>query len=274
LKTAEPLIDIGINLVHDSFDHDRDAVIERAREAGVTRMLITGSSIPSTRSALELVATRPSMFRATAGIHPHHATDLDADSMPELTELAANPYILAVGECGLDYFRNFSPQPAQRAAFEWQLHLAAEVKKPVFLHERDAHADFVSIIKSHRETLAGGVAHCFTGTLEEVRAYLALDLYIGITGWICDERRGAHLKEVVRHIPADRLLIETDAPYLLPRDLNPKPKDRRNEPAYLPHVLRTIARARDEDPDALAAITTQNALKLFRWPTSPAGDAS
>ena len=268
------MIDIGINLVHDSFDRDRDEVIERARKAGVTRMLITGSSIPSTRSALELVAVRPSMFRATAGIHPHHATDLDAHSMTELTELATNPHVLAVGECGLDYFRNFSPQTDQRAAFEWQLQLAAEMKKPVLLHERDAHADFVSIIKSHREVLVGGVAHCFTGTLEEVRAYLNLDLYIGITGWICDERRGAHLKEVVRHIPAERLLIETDAPYLLPRDLDPKPKDRRNEPAYLPHVLQTIARARGEDPDVLAAITTENALTLFRWTNSPAGDAS
>jgi TatD DNase family protein len=273
LNIAPPLIDIGINLGHDSFDHDRDDVIERARRAGVTRMLITGSSIASTRSALKLVAARPFMFRATAGIHPHHATDLDAHSMTELTALATDPYVVAVGECGLDYFRNFSPQSDQRDAFERQLQLAIEVQKPVFLHERDAHADFASIVKSHREKLVGGVAHCFTGTLAEVRTYLSLDLYIGITGWICDERRGAHLKEVVRHVPADRLLIETDAPYLLPRDLEPKPKDRRNEPAYLPHVLRTIALARAEDPDALAAITTENALKLFRWPTSPTGDA-
>jgi len=268
------LIDIGINLAHDSFDHDRDAVIARANAAGVTRMLITGSSIQSTHAALALVTKHPSMFRCTAGIHPHHATDLDVHSMTELTQLAHSPHVVAVGECGLDYFRNFSPQDVQRTAFERQLGLAIELRKPVFLHERDAHEDFVRIVRDHRSSLVGGVAHCFTGTLEQARAYLELDLYIGITGWICDERRGSHLKEVVRQIPTDRLLIETDAPYLLPRDLDPKPKDRRNEPAYLPHVLRTIARARGDDADELAAATTANALKVFRWPLSPTGDAS
>ncbi|MFL6620015.1 MAG: TatD family hydrolase [Povalibacter sp.] len=269
-----PLIDIGINLAHDSFDRDRDAVIARAYEAGVTRMLITGSSLPSIRSGLELVETNETMFRCTAGIHPHHATDLNDESMTRLTELARHEHVLAVGECGLDYFRNFSPPAAQRSAFERQLQLAAQLRKPVFLHERDAHEDFVSLLKAHRTNLVGGVAHCFTGTLDQARAYLELDLHIGITGWICDERRGSHLKEVVRYIPEDKLLIETDAPYLLPRDLQPKPKDRRNEPAYLPHVLQTIAQARGDEFEALAAVTTQNAVKLFRWPLAHTGDAS
>jgi TatD DNase family protein len=271
LKTSVSLIDIGINLAHDSFDRDRAEVIERARQVGVMRMLITGSSIASTRSALDLVTAHHDLFRCTAGIHPHHATDLNEHALSELTQLAEHADVVAVGECGLDYFRNFSPRADQLAAFERQLQLAVDMRKPVFLHERDAHEDFVALVRDHRSRLSGGVAHCFTGTLEQARAYLDLDLHIGITGWICDERRGAHLKDVVRYIPANRLLIETDAPYLLPRDLDPKPKDRRNEPMYLPHVLRTIAQARGEDFDALAMATTANALALFNWTPSPTG---
>ena len=173
--------------------------------------------------------------------------------------------VVAVGECGLDYFRNFSPRDAQLEAFAKQLELAADVGKPVFLHQRDAHTDFMQVMHRYRARLAGGVAHCFTAGMDEARAYLDLDLYIGITGWICDERRGHHLREVVKHIPAERLLIETDAPYLLPRDLQPKPQHRRNEPMYLPHVLAAIAQARGEAVEQLAEVTTENALRLFRW---------
>lgn len=263
---APPLIDIGINLAHDSFDHDREQVIARAAAIGVTRMIITGSSLASTRAAIELVRAFPQRFRCTAGVHPHHASDLDDVQSLELRQLAEQREVVAVGECGLDYFRNFSPRDAQLAAFRRQLDLAVELQKPVFLHQRDAHADFVAIVREYRERLAGGVAHCFTAGVDEARAYLELDLHIGITGWICDERRGTHLREVVRHIPKDRLLIETDAPYLLPRDLHPKPSTRRNEPMYLPHVLHAIAAARNEAPEELAAITTQNALALF-WRT-------
>lgn len=259
------LLDIGINLAHDSFDHDRDAVIRRAAEVGVTRMLITGSSLASTQAAITLVQRYPEQMRCTAGVHPHHASDLDATQLQAFNELARRPEVLAVGECGLDYFRNFSPQAAQRKAFEEQLELAADVGKPVFLHERDAHQDFLAILSNHRARLAGGVAHCFTAGLTEAKAYLDLDLYIGITGWICDERRGHHLREVVRHIPAERLVIETDAPYLMPRNLHPKPQSRRNEPMYLPVVLEAIAEARNESPAALAEITTSNALRLFNW---------
>jgi TatD DNase family protein len=264
---APALLDIGLNLAHDSFDNDRDAVIQRAADAGVTRMLITGSSLESTRAAIALVQKHPEQMRCTAGVHPHHATDLDAAQLQAFNELARRPEVVAVGECGLDYFRNFSPHEAQLQAFEAQLTLAAAVAKPVFLHQRDAHEDFLRVMRKYRERLTGGVAHCFTATLDEARAYLDLDLHIGITGWICDERRGHHLREVVRHIPADRLLIETDAPYLLPRDLKPKPPSRRNEPMYLPHVLAAIAEARNESVAALAEITTNNALRLFNWQT-------
>ncbi len=267
-RPAPALLDIGINLAHDSFDHDRDAVIERAAEVGVTRMLITGSSLASTQAAIALVQQHPAQMRCTAGVHPHHAIELDAAQLQAFNELARRPEVVAVGECGLDYFRNFSPHEAQLTAFESQLELAAQVRKPVFLHQRDAHEDFTRVMTKHRSRLTGGVAHCFTAGLDEARAYLDLDLYIGITGWICDERRGHHLREVVRHIPADRLLIETDAPYLLPRDLHPKPQSRRNEPMYLPHVLAAIAEARGEAVDTLAEITTANALRLFHWHTA------
>jgi TatD DNase family protein len=266
LPASASLVDIGLNLAHDSFDHDRDALIERALAAGVKHMLITGSSIASTERALQLVDARRELFRCTAGIHPHHAVDLDDAASEHLTRLAQHRDVVAVGECGLDYFRNFSPAAAQRHAFQWQLELAARLRKPVFLHQRDAHAEFVTILREFRDRLIGGVAHCFTAGWEEARAYLDLGLYIGITGWICDERRGAHLMDVVKQIPRDRLLIETDAPYLLPRDIKPKPATRRNEPMYLPYVLKAIAQARDESPEELANATTRNAGALFDWP--------
>ncbi len=264
-RTA-PLIDIGINLAHDSYDADRDAVLARARAAGVVQMVITGSSLSSTRSAIELSRAHPGILFATAGVHPHHATDVTDELIAELEELARRPEVVAVGECGLDYFRNLSPAPAQRAAFHRQLALAARVGKPVFLHERDAHEDFVAILREHRASLAGGVAHCFTGTQQQLARYLELRLAVGMTGWICDERRGAHLLPLMREIPTDRLLLETDGPYLLPRNLTAKPAGRRNEPAYLPHIAAAIAAARGESVEDVAEHSTAAARKLFSLP--------
>jgi TatD DNase family protein len=180
-----------------------------------------------------------------------------------LQELLAQPQVVAVGECGLDYFRNFSPPTAQRAAFIAQLEVAAAVAKPVFLHQRDAHEDFTAILREFRGRLVGGVAHCFTGDAAQLEDYLALGLCIGVTGWVCDERRGADLRDAVPRIPADRLLLETDAPYLLPRDLEPHPKSRRNEPQFLVHIARAVAHLRDEPLPSLAAATVRNAAMLF-----------
>jgi TatD DNase family protein len=182
--------------------------------------------------------------------------------------MARQPEVVAVGECGLDYFRDFSPRADQRAAFHRQLELAVRLRKPVFLHQRDAHEDFLAILREHREQLTAGVAHCFTSAGPELAAYLELGLAIGITGWICDERRGAHLLPLMREIPADRLLLETDGPYLLPRDLRPKPASRRNEPVYLPHIASVVARARGESVEALALSSTAAARKLFGLPDS------
>ncbi|MGH8218179.1 MAG: TatD family hydrolase [Steroidobacteraceae bacterium] len=263
------LIDIGVNLAHDSFDLDRPEVIARARAAGVMQMIVTGSNGESTRRAIALAQTHAGRLFATAGVHPHHATELDDELAAELERLAAHPAVVAVGECGLDYYRDLSPRDVQRRAFARQLELACRIGKPVFLHQRDAHADFAAILREHRPGLVGAVAHCFTGTGAELAEDLSLDLAIGITGWICDERRGAHLAPLVREIPAERLMIETDAPYLLPRDLECKPASRRNEPAYLPHVAHAVARARGVVFDALAETTTAAARTLFGLPPPP-----
>jgi TatD DNase family protein len=263
---ASSLIDIGINLAHDSFNADRDAVISRAVAVGVVQMMVTGSSGSSTRQAIELARTHPGRLFATAGVHPHYAKELTEELLAELGQLATLPQVRAVGECGLDYFRDLAPRAVQQKAFHRQLELAARVRKPVFLHQRDAHEDFAAILREHRASLVGGVAHCFTGSAEELRDYLEMDLAIGITGWICDERRGAHLVPLMREIAAERLLLETDGPYLLPRDLPKKPQSRRNEPAYLPHIAATVARARGESPEQLAATSTAAARLLFGLP--------
>jgi TatD DNase family protein len=260
------LIDIGVNLTHDSFDVDRGDVVERAAEAGVTRMIVTGTSVTASAQAIELAASLGEGFYATAGVHPHHASEYDAHSTRALQELLAQPVVVAAGECGLDYFRMFSARDAQTAAFESQLALAAAAGKPVFLHQRDAHEDFVSILRSARASLVGGVAHCFTGGPGERDAYLDLDLYIGITGWVCDERRGEALRAALPGIPLQRVLLETDAPYLLPRDLTPRPKSRRNEPANLKHILERVAAGLGVAVEALADAAARNAETLFGLP--------
>jgi TatD DNase family protein len=258
------LIDIGSNLTHSSFAADLAEVLERALDAGVTRQIVTGTDLASSRAAVLLAAGSPGVLWSTAGFHPHHAGEFEHASRAELEELLARPQVVAVGECGLDYFRDLSPRPVQRAAFVAQLEIAAAVGKPVFLHQRDAHEDFTAILAEHRNTLTGGVAHCFTGGPRELEAYLELGLSIGVTGWVNDERRGAELREAVPRVPADRIMIETDAPYLLPRDLSPPPRSRRNEPAYLPHIARTVAALRGEPLETFARISAQNAVRFFR----------
>ena len=258
------LIDIGSNLTHDSFAADRDAVMARALQAGVRRQIITGADLPSSHQAAALAAQHPAALWSTAGVHPHHAQSFAASQREELLDLLLGKPVVAVGECGLDYFRNLSPPDAQRQAFIAQLEIAAQVGKPVFLHQRDAHGDFAAILRDFGGKLHGGVAHCFTGGAAELEAYLALGLYIGVTGWACDERRGTELRNSVPRIPLDRLLIETDAPYLLPRDMNPKPNSRRNEPGYLPHIAATVSRLRGEAIETIAAATTRNAVALFK----------
>jgi TatD DNase family protein len=257
------LIDIGANLTHDSFDSDRDAVMARARNAGVIKMVVTGASDQGSLDAAALAESHPGFLYATAGVHPHHAKDYDAASEAQIRELVVKDAVVAVGECGLDYFRNFSPREMQLEAFRSQLTIAVEAGLPVFLHQRDAHDDFVEVLEPMLPRISRAVAHCFTGEHESLREYLAMGLWIGVTGWICDERRGRHLHDIVHLVPDDRLMIETDAPYLLPRTLSPRPGTRRNEPAYLPEVLRVVAEARGQSEQHVARITTENAIRFF-----------
>ena len=267
-STSVQLLDIGANLTHESFDRDRDEVLARARAAGVAQMVVTGASREHSPKALELAQSHPGVLFATAGVHPHHAVEYTAECDAEMRALLAHDEVVAVGECGLDHFRDFSPRPAQRRAFEMQLQTAVDTGKPLFLHQRDAHDDFVAIMKNFEGRLGPAVVHCFTGTREEAFAYLDRDWHIGITGWLCDERRGQHLREIVPHIPANRLMIETDAPYLLPRTLKPTPKDRRNEPAFLAHIVEELARDRGESIEAAAAASTATARAFFRLPAA------
>jgi TatD DNase family protein len=264
------LFDIGANLTHAAFSHDLPQTVEKAREAGVSQIMVTGTTVDETMAAIR-IAEEFGLYAST-GVHPHHARDCGPQTIPALRELARHPRIVAIGECGLDFNRNYSPHPDQEKWFVAQLELGLELGKPLFLHSRDAHPRFYEILKHHQVKQA--VAHCFTGEKEELHAYLKLGLYIGITGWICDERRGRHLLELVRDIPRERLLLETDSPYLTPRDLEPQPKARRNEPAFLPHIARAVARALGRPVEEVAAETTRNAIRLFRLDESGSSTAA
>ncbi len=263
------LIDIGANLTHDSFEADRDAVLQRAQDAGVSRIVVTGASREDSPKALALALAHPGVLYATAGVHPHHALEYTEECDAELRALAAHPEVVAIGEAGLDYYRDLAPRPAQRRAFSRQLQIAADTGKPLFLHQRDAHDDFVAVMKDFDGQLGPAVVHCFTGDRRALFACLDRDWHIGITGWLCDERRGAHLRELVPHIPANRLMVETDAPYLLPRTLSPMPKDRRNEPAFLPHIVAELARDRGEEVALTAGAATATARAFFGLSAEP-----
>jgi len=256
-------IDIGCNLGHESFQDDWRAVTQRAAAAGVKRLVLTGASVHGSERALELSLQQPHQCRATAGVHPHLAEQVDDRALNRLAELHREPAIVAVGECGLDYFRDLAPRDVQRTAFEQQLELAVACGKPLFLHQRDAHADFFAILRNFRSRLGPVVVHCFTDTRDALRDYLELDCHIGITGWICDERRGVRLKEIVADIPDNRLMLESDAPYLKPRNLRPKARTHRNEPCWLPWIGGTVAALRGVSPPELARQTSANARAFF-----------
>ncbi len=260
------LIDVGCNLTHDSFDSDRQQVIERARDAGIVQMVITGASEVGSQAALELARSHPGELFATAGVHPHHASDYSDQTDKLLRDLSVHDEVVAVGETGLDYFRDISPRDIQQEVFCRQLQIGADAGKPLFLHLRDAHEDFHAILEEVRDQLSEVVVHCFTGSRSELRDYIELDCHIGITGWICDERRGTHMQDFLVDIPINRLMVETDAPYLKPRNLQPRVKTHRNEPRWLPWIIETLAAARGEQPEDLAKATTENARAFFRLP--------
>lgn len=257
------MFDIGVNLTSGQFNKDRNDVVERALTSGVKGMLLTGTSIAESDAARAMAQHYPHCW-STAGVHPHDASGWRDEDKQRLRTLAAQPQVVAIGECGLDFDRNYSTPQEQERAFSAQLALAAELSMPVFLHCREAHSRFLALLDPWLDRLPGAVLHCFTGNRQEAQECLERGLYLGITGWVCDERRGLELRELLPVIPAERLLLETDAPWLLARDMHPKPASRRNEPAFLAHILTQVAGWRKEERDWLEHITDENVRRLFK----------
>lgn len=265
-RSPSPLVDIGANLTHESFDRDLADVIARAQAAQVKTLIVTGTDLAHAEQAVMLAKQYPGLY-ATAGVHPHDASGWNAALAHKMTALHALPHVVAVGECGLDFNRNFSTPAEQEHAFEAQLALAVESGLPLFLHERDAGIRMREILTAWRDDISDAVIHCFTADRDTLHGYLDLDMHIGLTGWICDERRGHHLRPLVNDIPLERLMVETDCPYLLPRNLPAKLKGRRHEPALLPWIVKEIAEWRGISEAELGSATTLTAQRFFRLPT-------
>lgn len=251
--------DIGVNLTNKRFSQDLDTVLAEARLAGVDTIIITGTNEQESSAALALTQNTTLALFSTAGVHPHDADAVSADWLEHLQILLASPEVVAVGECGLDFNRNYSSQDRQRAVFAAQLQLAKDYRKPVFLHERDAFEEQIALLKRYQ--INHGVAHCFTGDAAQMQAYLSLGLYIGVTGWVCDPKRGKDLQNAVAELPMDKLLLETDAPYLLPKTL--PNKVRRNEPKFLPVVAQAVAEIKGVTIEEVAQACCENAQRLF-----------
>jgi len=273
--TLPPTTDIGANLLHKQFDPDRDEVIERAGAACVTRMLVTCTNIEESIRGIELcrspVGTGVDGLWCTSGIHPHDAKDTPTDWLEDLTGLAGNPEVKAVGEMGLDFNRNYSPPDRQIEVFRAQIQLACEIGKPAFVHDRDSRGMVFELLSEYADTLAGVVVHCFTGSQEDLARYLDAGFYIGITGWVCDERRGQPLRDLVPDIPLDKLLVESDAPFLRPHNAPTSTAvagnhKRRNEPALLGSIIEKLAELVELAPADVAKATHQNASELFDLP--------
>lgn len=256
------LVDCGLNLMAAPFAERRLQILSDAARQQVTRFVLIGACEASSREAVAF-ASEESGCIATVGVHPHNAAAVHSEYLATLRALAQDSSVRAIGECGLDYHRNFSPPDVQRKVFAAQLELAAELQLPVYLHEREALADQLAILDEYRHGIPALFTHCFTGNRQALEHYLQRDCYIGVTGWVCDERRGADLQAAVAEIPEARLLLETDAPYLLPRTIRPRPKSHTNFPSYLPYVLAKVAALRHADPQQLIQQTTDNALRLF-----------
>lgn len=258
------LIDIGVNLTNKRLCSQLDKVLIQASNVGVDRIIVTGTSLESSQQAINLCQDYPNQLYCTSGVHPHDATAWDNDSTNTLEALLKHDCVKAVGETGLDFNRNFSPPEKQIEVFQHHLDIASRSQKPVFLHQRDAFDTFYALLKEFRPRLKNAVVHCFTDNKEALYAFLDLDCHIGITGWVCDERRGLELQSLVKDIPSNRLMLETDSPYLLPRDLPNKPSDKTNLPQYLPHILHTVAKHQGKAVEQLAQEVLISTERFFQ----------
>ena len=253
------MFDICVNLQSERFNQDRDEVIENAFQNGVQYIALTGSNLASSHFSMEYSQKNPDRFCATAGIHPHEASSFNTKLWEELSGLAKNPLCKAVGECGLDYFRNISDPGIQRECFRAHIQLAKELQKPLFLHQRDAFQDFIDILDQEAPEVPV-VVHCFTDGKDEIQELLRRDYFVGITGWICDDRRNHSLLEAISYLPLEKMMIETDSPWLTPRHLK---KVRRNEPSFLHHIVTRISQETDFEKEAVIHHSTKNAKKFF-----------
>ena len=227
------MFDIGANLTSSHFSDDLDSVLDESFEAGVKKICITSSNLQDVRNAKKITERNKNLYYSV-GFHPHNAKDFKIEFLKEMSIYLDDPRAICLGEMGLDFNRNFSSREEQILCFESQLSLANSINKPLFLHQRDAHEEFLSILDNYKFN-QNLIVHCFTGNLSELEDYLKRDFYIGITGWVCDLKRGLDLRECINHIPQEKLLIETDSPYLSPRK-----KIRRNEPKFLNLLMRIL----------------------------------
>ena len=260
--SKEQFFDIGVNLTHPSFVKDLDNVIEEAGNVGVTRMCVTGSDLEESISAYRLAISFSDILISTAGIHPHQAKQFSPNYFSEIKDLLKKDNVKAIGETGLDFYRNFSTEEQQKKSFEMHIETSIEIQKPLFLHVRDAHKTFMEMLKPVKENLPATVVHCFTGNKEELIEYIEMGFYIGITGWICDERRGTHLKDLINLIPLDKIMIETDAPYLIPRVSKLK-NSQRNEPKFLPLIANEVVKCSKRSKKLIISSILLNSLRFF-----------
>ena len=265
VKKVTTLFDVGVNLYSKQFKHDTQGMLDRALEAGVESMIAIASDVDESVKLHQSAPILMPKVWTTAGIHPHQASTFDTTSIDALRVCLKDSRCIAIGECGLDYNRMFSSESEQRVAFSHQIELAIELGVPLYLHQRDAHDEFVSVLRAqfgHKDVL--GVIHCFTENRARLREYLDMGLYIGVTGWVCDERRGRDLRDALSYIPKDRLLVETDAPYLKPRGYTGIFKTKRNEPCLLPFIAEFIAKQTGAELAHLIEQTTENTHRLFK----------
>lgn len=257
------MIDIGVNLTNTRFDKDLPAVIARAQAQSISALLVTGTNVFESKRAIELCQQYPQYLYSTVGIHPHDADNAADDFQDQLITLSESKCVKAIGECGLDFNRNFSTEENQKRVFSQQVNLAEQLQLPLFLHQRDAFEPWFKILKPYTGKVPAMVSHCFTGNKAELQQCLDAGMYIGITGWLCDERRGQQLRDIVKLIPLEQLMIETDAPYLTPRNIRPKPKSSRNEPSYLPYIVKVLAELMDYSELEIIQQTSINSKKVF-----------
>tara|TARA_B100001175_G_scaffold315390_1_gene326846 strand:+ start:840 stop:1628 length:789 start_codon:yes stop_codon:yes gene_type:complete len=258
------IADIACNFTSERFDKDLNEVINRAIKNKITKFGLICSRLNDLDKLLKIYEQYLNNMFFTIGVHPHHANEINDDYLKKLKQAVNKNNPHAVGETGLDFFRNLSTYEEQIFAFEEQIKIAIDTNKPLFLHQRDSHDDFIKILRKYSSDINKSVVHCFTGTQEQLNDYLELGCYIGVTGWICDEKRNVELRKTIKNIPIEKLMIETDCPYLIPKDLLNKPKNNRNEPVNLNHIASSIAELMDVNEESLKQITFETSLNFFK----------